>query len=203
MVDGPKRRLPVVGSGPTAGPGAPSAPGTPSAPGAAPPRGATGSPEKRRLPVLQGGGGDDEGEERPPWHWIALGTVAIFIVWLPLAGLANTLLRRMVERTGDAAAEGSVRLAMVGLNAIAFALAGLAGGYLVGRFGGRAGRREAAASGAVVAALAWALALAEGAPAGALGWALLLVVMVAIGAAASYVGGRAGLRARAGAPPSS
>ncbi|WP_437333870.1 hypothetical protein [Sorangium sp. So ce394] len=196
MVDGPKRRLPVVGSGPTAGPGAPSAPG------AGPPRGATGSPEKRRLPVLQGGG-DDDGEERPPWHWIALGTVAIFIVWLPLAGLANTLLRRMIERTGDAAAEGSVRLAMVGLNAIAFALAGLAGGYLVGRFGGRAGRREAAASGAVVAALAWTLALAEGAPAGALGWALLLVVMVAIGAAASYAGGRVGLRARAGAPPSS
>ncbi|WP_437607396.1 hypothetical protein WMF20_42225 [Sorangium sp. So ce834] len=195
MVDGPKRRLPVIGSG------APAGPATPSAPGAAPPRGAAGSPEKRRLPVLQGSG-DGEGEERPPWHWIALGTVAIFIVWLPLAGLANTLLRRMIERTGDGEAQGSVRLAMVGLNAIAFALAGAAGGYLVGRFGGRAGRREAAASGAVVAALAWALALAEGAPAGALGWALLLVVMVAIGAAASYAGGLAGLRARAGAPPS-
>ncbi|WP_437966377.1 hypothetical protein WMF04_43375 [Sorangium sp. So ce260] len=188
MVDGPKRRLPVVGSG---------------APGAAPPGGGTGGPEKRRLPVLQSGG-DDEGEERPPWHWIALGTVATFIVWLPLAGLANTLLRRMLERTGDAAAQGSVRFAMVGLNAIAFALAGVAGGYLVGRFGGRAGRREAAASGAVVAALAWALALTEGAPAGALVWALLLAVMVAIGGASSYVGGRAGLRARsAGAPRSS
>ncbi|WP_080599131.1 MULTISPECIES: hypothetical protein [Sorangium] len=185
MGDAPKRRLPVIGSG---------------AAGAAPPRGGVAAPEKRKLPVLQSGG-DDEGEDRPPWHWIALGTVAIFIAWLPLAGLVNTLLRRMIERAGDAGAQGSVRLAMVGLNVIAFALAGVAGGYLVGRFGGRAGRREAAASGAVVAALAWALALAEGAPAGALGWALLLVVVVTIGSAASYAGGSAGLRSRAASGP--
>ncbi|WP_433930124.1 hypothetical protein AB3662_39970 [Sorangium cellulosum] len=185
MADGPKRRLPIVGGG---------------APGAAPPRGATAAPEKRKLPVLQSSG-DEEGEDRPPWHWIALGTVATFIAWLPLAGLVNTLLRRMLERAGEAEAPTRVRLAMVGLNVIAFALAGVAGGYLVGRFGGRAGRREAAASGAVVAALAWALALADGAPAGALGWALLLVVMVAIGSAASYAGGSAGLRARSGEPP--
>ncbi|WP_437982134.1 hypothetical protein [Sorangium sp. So ce117] len=185
MGDAPKRRLPVVGSG---------------AAGAAPPRGSAAAPEKRKLPVLQSSG-DDEGEDRPPWHWIALGTVAIFIAWLPLAGLVNTLLRRMIERAGDAGAQGSVRLAMVGLNVIAFALAGVAGGYLVGRFGGRAGRREAAASGAVVAALAWALAFAEGAPAGALGWALLLVVVVTIGSAASYAGGRAGLRSRAASGP--
>ncbi|MGK3985056.1 hypothetical protein WME99_18555 [Sorangium sp. So ce136] len=185
MVDGPKRRLPLAGSG---------------APGAAPPRGATPGPEKRRLPVLQSSG-DDEGEDRPPWHWIALGTVAMFIAWLPLAGLVNTLLRRMLERAGDAGAPTWVRFAMVGLNVVAFALAGVAGGYLVGRFGGRAGRREAAASGAVVATLAWALALAEGAPPGALVWALLLVVMVAIGSAASYAGGSAGLRARSAGSP--
>ncbi|WP_437277297.1 hypothetical protein WME90_39600 [Sorangium sp. So ce375] len=185
MGDAPKRRLPVVGSG---------------AAGAAPPRDGAAAPEKRKLPVLQSSG-DEEGEDRPPWHWIALGTVAIFIAWLPLAGLVNTLLRRLIERAGDAEVQGSVRLAMVGLNAIAFALAGVAGGYLVGRFGGRAGRREAAASGAVVATLAWALALAEGAPAGALGWALLLVVVVSIGGAASYAGGLAGLRSRAAAGP--
>ncbi|WP_437894707.1 hypothetical protein [Sorangium sp. So ce124] len=192
MGDAPKRRLPVVGSG--------AAGAAPSGGGAAPPGGGAAAPEKRKLPVLQSSG-DDEGEDRPPWHWIALGTVAIFIAWLPLAGLVNTLLRKMIERTGDAGAEGSVRLAMVGLNVIAFALAGVAGGYLVGRFGGRAGRREAAASGAVVAALAWALALAEGAPAGALGWALLLVVVVTIGSAASYAGGSAGLRSRAAPGP--
>ncbi|WP_437732532.1 hypothetical protein [Sorangium sp. So ce1335] len=184
MGDGPKRRLPLVGGG---------------APGAAPPPSATAAPEKRKLPVLQGGG--DEGEDRPPWHWVALGTVATFIAWLPLAGLVNTLLRRMLEGAGDAEAPARVRVAMVALNVVAFALAGVAGGYLVGRFGGRAGRREAAASGAVVATLAWALALAEGAPAGALGWALLLVVMVAIGSAASYAGGSAGLRGRSGGAP--
>ncbi|MGK4001730.1 hypothetical protein WMF31_03830 [Sorangium sp. So ce1036] len=128
--------------------------------------------------------------------------MAVFLIWLPLAGLVNTLLRRMLERMDDAGAPPSVRLAMVGLNVVAFALAGAAGGYLVGRFGGRAGRREAAASGAVVAAISWAIALAEGAPAGALGWALLLVVMVSIGSAASYAGGAAGLRGRpGGAPP--
>ncbi|WP_437673674.1 hypothetical protein [Sorangium sp. So ce131] len=144
--------------------------------------------------------GEDEGEDRPPWQWIALGAAAIFLVWLPLAGLANTLLLRALEPTGDAATPPSARLVTLGLiNVLAFAIAGLAGGYLVGRFGGRAGRREAAASGAAVAATAWAFALAQGALTGALGSAFLLVVLVAIGGAASYAGGAFGLRRRAAA----
>ncbi|WP_234022998.1 hypothetical protein [Sorangium cellulosum] len=144
--------------------------------------------------------GEDEGEDRPPWHWIALGAVAIFLVWLPLAGLANTLLLRALEPTGDAAAPPSARLATLALiNVLAFVISAVAGGYLVGRFGGRAGRREAAASGAAVAAIAWAFALAQGALAGALGSAFLLVVMAAIGCAAAYAGGVAGLRRRAAA----
>jgi disulfide bond formation protein DsbB len=185
VVDPSKRRLPIAGGGSTADAPARIEP-TPGA--------------KRKLPVLASEP-DEEMEARPPWHWVALGTVAIFVAWLPLAGLANTLLRRMLERVGGAEAPPSVRAAMVGLNVLAFVLAGVAGGFLVGRFGGRAGQREATASGVVVAAIAWTLAVAEGAPAGVLGWAVLLVVMVTIGGGASHAGGRAGLRARSrGAP---
>jgi tRNA-(ms[2]io[6]A)-hydroxylase len=143
------------------------------------------------------GSGEDDGDERPPWHWVALGVVATFVVWLPLAGLANTVLQRMLERATDTELPPSVRLAMVGLNVLAFVIAGAAGGYLVGRFGGRAGQREASASGVVVATIAWGIALTQEARAGVLGWSVLLVVMVTIGSAASYAGGRAGIRRRA------
>jgi MFS family permease len=177
VVDAPKRRLPLAGAARST-----------HAPEPAP---------KRKLAVLQSSAGDDDGEERPPWHWVALGTVAIFIAWLPLAGLVNTLLRRMLDRLGDAGTPPSIQAAMVGLNVLAFVLAGAAGGFLVGRFGGRAGRREATASGVVVAAIAWAVAVAQGAPAGVLGWAMLLVVMATLGGGASCAGGRAGLRGRA------
>lgn len=186
MADASKRRLPLAGGSPS---GVASAP-RPPAPA-----------PKRRLPVLQSSADDDEGEERPPWHWVALGTMATFIAWLPLAGLTNTLLRQALERADTAETPASIRIAMVGFNVLAFVLAGLAGGFLVGRFGGRAGGREATASGVVVAAIAWAIALGQGAPAGVLGWTMLLVVMVSLGGGASYAGGRAGLRVRASSAP--
>src|SRR5689334_10420750 len=49
---------------------------------------------KRRLPIVKSpvepradGGGDDDSPSRPPWQWVGFGTVAIFVVWLPLAFL--------------------------------------------------------------------------------------------------------------------
>jgi tRNA-(ms[2]io[6]A)-hydroxylase len=102
----------------------------------------------------------------------------------------------MVEGVDGAGAPPRMQVAMVALNALAFAAAAGAGGFLVGRFGGKAGQREATASGVLAGGIAWALALAQGAPAGALGWALLLVVMATLGGGAAYGGGRVGLRRR-------
>ena len=154
-------------------------------------------PPKRRLPVLQNAApAEESAEDRPPLHWAGAGTVAIFIVWLPLAGLINALLRRIIEGSGDSAPDPSIRVAMVGLNAVGFMIAGLAGGYIVGRYGGRAGVREATAAGLIAGAIAWTLALVQGAPAGVLGWALMLGVIATLGGGAANLGGRIGIRRR-------
>ncbi len=150
----------------------------------------------RRLPILQPSAAEEDDEDRPPWHWAALGTVAVFAAWLPLAWGINTLIRRALDVEEGGGAPGSVQAAMVLTNAAGFAMAGLAGGYLVGRHGGRAGLREATASGVVAAAIAWGLALMQGAPAGVLGWAAVLVVMASLGGGAARGGGVIGLRRR-------
>ena len=180
-----KRSLPIVGSS------------TPSAP--------AGSAEKprKRLPVLQDEEGDEEAQDRPPWHWSGIGVIAIFLAWLPLASLVNTLVARML-RSADpadgvelaAAAPAGARAVMMGSNALCFALAALAGGYLVGRFGGRAGPKEAGVSGLLTAVVAWALAISQTPSIAPLVWLLLLLVMGSLGWVAAYLGGRLGLRGR-------
>lgn len=171
-----------------------------------PPSGQAGAgPDKprKRLPVLQTNE-DDQGEDRPPWHWSGIGTVAIFLAWLPLAALGNTLLGRLLQSVdpgqGAAPSMGAVsvwvRLGIVGLNALLFGAASFAGGFLVGRFGGRAGTRQATVSGLAAALVAWALTLAKSVSAGTLGWLLLLAAIAALGAGGAYLGGRHGLRRR-------
>jgi tRNA-(ms[2]io[6]A)-hydroxylase len=146
---------------------------------------------------------DNEGEDRPPWHWSWAGAIAIFLVWLPLAALINTPVARLLR--GGAPADGAaevagaparVRIIMVGVNVLAFLVASLAGGFLVGRFGGRAGKREAAVSGLIAAVIAWASALMQASGSAILIWALLLVFVAALGMGGAYVGGRVGLARR-------
>jgi len=163
---------------------------------------------RRRLPVLQGssgggGGGEGDGhgqghgEERPPLHWVGFGVVAIFAGWMPLAVGVNALLQSMM--VGVAGGEPSLRAqaAMMGLHGAAFALAALAGGFLVGRFSASAGVREARGSGLLAAAIAWGLGISQGAPGGALVWGLLLVLMASLGGGAAHLGGWLGVRRRA------
>jgi len=153
---------------------------------------------KRRLPIVREPElADASDEERPPWHWSAIGAVAVFCAWLPLAALVNALMRRLLEDGGtEAALAASQRYLMIGANALAFLLASFAGGLLVGRFGAKVGRKEATVSGLVAAAIAWALAALQGARSGLLVWLLLLVVVAVLGAAASRLGGVVGLRMR-------
>lgn len=200
----PKRKhLPIVSSGPpaTSGAGEKGA----SAPVAAPPA------EKRRLPMVPSAPAshrhpepeepEDETPDRPPWHWAGLGAIAVFFAWLPLAALVGSLVARLLRGeppSSDAIAEAPlrVRLLMIGLHALSFAIASALGGFLVGRFGGRAGRWEALASGAVAGGLAWAIAFAQAPKTALLVWLLLLVAIAGLGAAGGYAGGRIGLSRR-------
>jgi len=144
---------------------------------------------KRRLPVLKTpteGGGDDEAPERPPWQWVGFGAVAIFAVWLPLAFLAALAATRL------GGVEASLVLALT-VSMSSLALAAVAGGFLVGRWGtAGVGVREAAlaglSAGLIAAVLAWG-----GPGAGAGG---LVTVVVAVPFAA--LGGWLGLRRRRG-----
>lgn len=141
--------------------------------------------KKRHLPVLKTPSQEEEeAAARPPWQWVGFGSLAIVAVWLPLAYLAALVASRM---GGD----GGARIAAVGVLAASLAIASLAGGFLVGRWGAaRVGVREAALAGLVAALVGAGIAL--GAP-GALAGALLSVV-VAVPSAA--LGGRLGLRRR-------
>ena len=156
-----------------------------SEPAGGPPRESPRAPgEKRRLPVLRepevAAPGD---EDRPPWHWSAIGAVGVFVLWLPLALVIN----------GALAGGGPGLLAA--LNAAAFALAAFASGFLVGRFGGSAGRREATVGGVAAGATAWLVAASQGLQ-GPLTWALLLALIVALGGGAARAGGALGVSKR-------
>jgi hypothetical protein len=142
---------------------------------------------KRRLPVLKDPSDDgDAATERPPWQWVGFGALAIFVVWLPLAFVAAWIASRL-------GASGESTVGPVLVLAAGLALAALAGGFLVGRWGGAGvGVREAALAGLASAIIATALSF--GAP-GAL-WGALATVAVAVPFAA--LGGKLGVARRRG-----
>ena len=153
----------------------------------------------------------EDPDERPPWHWSGIGAVLVFTSWLPLTLVSNVATRALVDRLVPAASRGdvdahlatasplaraSLRAAMVVPGALAFAIGAAFGGWLVGRFGGRAGPREAAVAGLLSASTAWALLAATA----GLGTTWLLWAPVAlVGTVAAWLGGRLGRRGR---PPS-
>ncbi len=153
--------------------------------------------------------GEDESQEpRPAWHWVGFGAVIILAAWLPLAYLAELIKGRFIaayigsvdgqEQAAQAiAALSSVdraRLgaAMVGFPALALAVGALAGGFVVGRWGGQGtGWREAAAGGGAVGVLTALLALTSGASA-----SFTVLVPIALMLATAGLGGLLGARAR-------
>ncbi len=179
--------------------------------------------ERRRLPVVQsapppaspsGASGDDDSiEDRPPWHWVGFGTVAVFAAWLPLAWVAQSLGERIMKSrlAGIADADVPAHLArlsggeifamflpMAIFHVIALGLASAAGGYLVGRFGSGTTVREPSLTGGVVALIAIMLTFSRGGGA-SLAATGAIILLVAVGSAA--LGGRRGLRKKdKGAP---
>jgi len=142
--------------------------------------------KKRRLPLLpRAEVAVESDEDRPPWHWSAIGAVGVFVLWLPLAILVNGPL------AGSAPAGGASR-ASVALNAAAFALACFTSGFLVGRFGGKAGRREAMVGGAAAGATAWLIGTTQIVQGWGI-WLVFLAVLVVFGGGAARAGGALGV----------
>lgn len=89
----------------------------------------------RRLPVLQSS--SDDAPQRPPWHYLVIGAGFTVTLWMPLAMLASWLGSRLAQWAPGAGALQVVPLML------SFLLACFASAVLVGRFGGKAGVREA------------------------------------------------------------
>lgn len=167
-----KKYLPIAGA---------STPSSAATPSEAP---------KRRLPMLpKAEVADESDEDRPPWHWSGIGAVAVFLAWLPLAYIVNGPLGGLFN--GGTVA----KVAAVALNLAAFVIGSFGGGYLVGRFGGRAGVKEATVGGAGAALFAWVLAASQ-ARSGLLVWIMMLTGMTMLGAGAARIGGAVGLHGR-------
>jgi hypothetical protein len=161
----------------------------------------------RRLPVVQNSAPEDaEAAERPRAHWVAIGVGLNLSIWIPLALCAapvgRVLTHRLIpfEDPTALSVSGSTRVLVVLVQVVpqlvAFALAALASGALVGRFGGRAKTRDAATSTALAAFAAAVL----GGLSGALSpWIVVVVtglVLGALGAVFGALGGRFGERRR-------
>jgi len=132
----------------------------------------------RRLPVIQSKAPEDAAaEERPAWHWILIGAGFVLTIWIPLALIALWLSRHLgallapthdpealarAMATASSARRILLGVASLGPLALSYAVATVSAGALVGRFGGRAGRREAALGGLLAASVAWSFSAATG-----------------------------------------
>ncbi len=142
---------------------------------------------KRRLPVLKDVADDEP--VRPAWQWIVFGTLAIFVVWLPIAAVTMAMLMHLGRGAGGGGLE-QAPLLRAAVFAAGLAAAAFAGGYLIGRWGpGGVGTREAALAGLAAAGIASALAWGVAGVAG-----VLVTAGIAVPAAA--LGGRSGFRRR-------
>lgn len=158
---------------------------------------------KKRLPIVQNAAEEPE-EPRPPWHWVGFGTIGIFAAWLPLAWIANRVSRALTASLAAGAASEEEMQARVralasgerakyyalaaGPHVVALALAAMAGGYLVGRWG--PGARESLYAGIAAGIVASTLAATGG------GASLGLLLVIAIAALFAWLGGKLGTRAK-------
>jgi hypothetical protein len=149
---------------------------------------------KRRLPVVSSGDGAAD-PKRAPWQWVGFGTVAIFVVWLPLSAAASLGASALVRAVRPTTPSSDVFLltlpVFVGLSVLALGLAAFVGGFVVGRWGDRdVSVREAILAGLVAVAVAIVVSwVSFGFSASA-----LLVAPIPIPFAA--LGGKLGLRSR-------
>jgi tRNA-(ms[2]io[6]A)-hydroxylase len=140
--------------------------------------------EKRRLPLIQSNA-EPPSAPRPAWHWVPIGVVAIFLAWIPLLMVSLALFGR---RSTAAVIAGALASVVVGC---------FGAGYLVGRFGERAGKREATLAGVCAAFLAWLISVLRGQLHGGVVVAVVvLAVLAPLFGAFTRVGAARGVKAR-------
>jgi len=165
----------------------------------------------RKLPVLQNPALGDSDDQRPPWHWVLIGAGFVFTLWIPLAIVAEWLSRALAASRVDLADAAAVAhfnataptgqrillsAVLLGPLVLSFVAACVAGGMLVGRFGGRAGSREATLAGLLAAAVGWLVALIGG---GLSPWSVAVASLALLGGAGAgltRLGGWLGRRRR-------
>jgi tRNA-(ms[2]io[6]A)-hydroxylase len=159
---------------------------------------------KRRLPVLQPKSPEaEEAELRPPWHWVGIGALAILLALVPLLMLAQYLARLLVERITPPGQTPTPRawlvmgIVLVTAQLLPLAVSALLGGLFVGRFGGRAGKKEATAAGLGVGVFAALFTLPSMVRDDKLlPWLLSSAVILSVAALCSRLGAALGLRSK-------
>ncbi len=162
----------------------------------------------RRLPVLQSS--SDDAPQRPPWHYLVIGAGFTVTLWLPLAIVATWVGSRLALWVFGAAAESDLPAAVARASAtqkgwaavlqaaplmLSFCLACFGSALLVGRFGGKAGVREAVLGNLFGSAVVLGLSLLAGGVGGAVA-AAAGAFMGASAALAGWAGARLGRRLR-------
>ena len=138
----------------------------------------------------------DQDDDRPPWHWSAIGSVLVFVLWLPLSMITAWLSRLALGDTPEAAvSHGQAALVQVLVAVLGLALASVAASVIVTRYGKTAGVREVTVSGLAVAIIATLVAVVSS---GRVMDVWIVVPVAIVSAGACHVGGRIGraLRAR-------
>lgn len=145
---------------------------------------------RRRLTVLQTST-EAQDEPRPAWQWAIFGAVVILVAWLPLAAIVGRGASALLTRWPQYGALAAVA------QLLAYALASAAGGHVVVRYGEASTLRTAAASGVIVGLVGSTLAIGQGpSQLGPVAWILAYVLIVAVGAASAWAGGRMAPRRR-------
>jgi hypothetical protein len=165
----------------------------------------------RRLPVIQDSTSDDaQAGDRPRWQWAVIGAGFTATIWAPLALVAAPLGARIAaaavgtspgQLASDAVALSDRQRATLAFAGAApllasFAVAAALAGVLVGRFGGRSGRREAALGGLLAALGLASLAIVAGPGLPPLIALAAFGVLAPVGAAFGLLGGGFGVRKR-------
>jgi hypothetical protein len=151
----------------------------------------------RRLTVLQNQDTDDAAAaRRPRWQWVLIGAGFVITLFLPLS-LLGVWLGAVLSRAVRPDERGATRIVLGTLPvALSFLIACTGAGAMVGRFGGRAKAREAALSGALGALAGWGLAALGGSLSPWIVALSSLIVLVALGAGAAFLGARLTLAKR-------
>jgi len=161
----------------------------------------------RRLPVIQSEASEDaEASARPRVHWILIGAGSCITVWallavvaLPLgARLGAAVVRAQTRGVAGPPSSASALFAVVSAAPllVSFFSAALLSGALVGRFGGRAGPREAALGGVSAGALTSLLSLRPGLGLPLYAMIAALAALSLLGATGGALGGIWGRRSR-------